>query len=77
MVKSYLSLAYLGRFSTCSSVVYVQYTPSSQIERRDKTNRKTANYNRRQSFFSKVCLLFGFFSYLLFVVNEEKKSPLK
>ena len=43
MVKSYLSLAYLGRFSTCSSVVYVQYTPSSQIEeRRDKTNRKTA-----------------------------------
>ena len=41
--------------------------------RRDKTNRKTANYNRRQSFFSKVCLLFGFFSYLLFVVNEEKK----
>ena len=46
-------------------------------ERRDKTNRKTANYNRRQSFFSKVCLLFGFFSYQLFVVNEEKKSPLK
>ena len=34
MVKSYLSLAYLGRFSTCSSVVYVQYTPSSQIENR-------------------------------------------
>ena len=38
---------------------------------------KSANYNRRQSFFSKVCLLFGFLSYLLFVVNEEKKSPLK
>lgn len=36
MVKSYLSLAYLGRFSTCSSVVYVQYTPSSQIENRLK-----------------------------------------
>ena len=47
------------------------------LERRDKTNRKTANYNRRQSFISKVCLLFGFFGYLLFVVNEEKKSPLK
>ena len=36
MVKSYLSLAYLGRFSTCSSVVHVQYTPSSQIENRLK-----------------------------------------
>ena len=30
--KSYLCIASHGRFSTCSSVVYVKYTPSSQIE---------------------------------------------
>ena len=29
-------LVYLGRFSTCSSVVYVKYTPSSQVKNRRK-----------------------------------------
>ena len=33
---NYFCIAYLGRFSPCSSVVYVKYTPSSHDENRLK-----------------------------------------
>ena len=34
--KITICLVYLGRFSPCSSVVYIKYTPSSHVENRLK-----------------------------------------
>ena len=34
MTKCYQCFAYNGRFPACSSVVYIKYTPSSQVKNR-------------------------------------------